>query len=129
MVSQATRFTALFCGYALAGAVLAGNSDAAAVSQGLDSAMPAKLAVSDRFIKTGKWLESNAAAGLEHNSSGPTSVNIGSGGLITVTFNSPAELAGKSIVLTPSDGGSGKVNWACKASDAFPAGAVPKECQ
>jgi hypothetical protein len=129
MVNRMIRITALFCGCALAGTLLAGNSDEAAVSQGLSSAMPVKLSVAEQFAKTGNWIASNAAAGLEQGSNGPTTVSVSTGGLITVTFNSPADLAGKSIVLTPSDGGNGQVNWACKASGAFPAGTLPKECQ
>ena len=129
MVSRAIRVTAFLCGCVLAGSVLAVNSDAATVLEALNLAMPAKLSVSEQFVKNGKWVEDNAAAGLEQESSGPISINVSSGGLITVTFNSPTDLAGKAIVLTPSDGGHGQVNWTCKASDAFPTGALPKECQ
>ena len=129
MVSRTIRATAICFGCALAGFVLAGSSDADVVSVGLNSAMPAKLGVSEQFAHSGKWVGSNAAADFEPTIGGPTSVNISAGGLVTVTFNSPADLAGKVIVLTPSDGGHGKVNWACKASGEFPLGVLPKQCQ
>jgi type IV pilus assembly protein PilA len=130
MAVRINRLTTVVCLTAVAGAAFAGNSSPSdAVTAGLAAAMPAKLAVSEKFAKTGQWPESNAAAGFEASASeGAASVNVGSGGLITVTFNDSAGLAGKSIVLTPSSAGHGTVHWSCKGAD-FPANTLPKECQ
>jgi type IV pilus assembly protein PilA len=128
MASQVTRLTTAFCLTVIVGVAFAGNSSASdVIMDGLNAAMPAKLAVSEAFAKTGQWAESNSAVGFEA-SQGAASVNVGSGGLITITFKDPAGLAGKSIVLTPSSAGNGTVNWSCKGA-AFPASTLPKECQ
>jgi type IV pilus assembly protein PilA len=128
MAGHIIRLSTAFCLTVVAGVAFAGNPNASdAVTAGLNAAMPAKLAVSEKFAQTGQWPESNAAAGFEA-SEGAASVNVGSGGVITVTFSDSAGLAGKSIVLTPSSAGKGTVHWSCKGSD-FPASTLPKECQ
>ena len=107
MAIRINRFTIAFCLTVVTGIALGGNlSPSDAVKTGLNAAMFAKLAVSEKFVETGQWPESNAAAGFKE-SEGTTSVIVGSGGLITITFKDPLELAGKSIVLTPSSADEG----------------------
>ena len=117
-----------------AGAALASDSDtsasagADAVNTALLEAAPAKLAVSETFAQTGRWVSSNGAIGFESPAGAAHAIDIGRGGTVTIAFSGPAEVAGGSIVLTPSDGGNGRVEWACTSSN-LPADAVPDGCR
>lgn len=123
MSTATKRLVTAFCVFLVAGAACAGVApDASAVKAGLNAAAMARLSVSEAFIKTGKWAESNAAAGYEAPSGGPASVNVGPGGVITVDFGGP------SITLTPSDGGKGQVDWSCKGT-GLAADVLPQECR
>ena len=82
-------------------------------------AASARTAVAEYFNSEGTWPESNAQAGIAE-SSPQFPVSIGPGGVITIHFDEPAELVGKSIVLTPRSEASGDwvdVYWSCSAVD------------
>lgn len=84
-------------------------------------AASAKTFVSEYFQSEGIWPDSNAQVGLPETSP-QFPVSIGPGGVVTVHFDEPAELAGKSIVLTPSAGESGDfLSWECSAAEIPPA--------
>jgi hypothetical protein len=113
-----------------AGTALAGDGTAAAdaVNAALAEAAPAKLSVAETFAQTGRWVHSNEAIGFEAPTGASHSINVGNHGAITIAFSGPAEIAGGAIVLMPSDGGNGRVEWACTSSD-LPADAVPQGCE
>lgn len=113
-------------GASLAGLAFASGApaalDAATLQAGLMAAAPAKLSVSEQFAKTGVWADSDSSANVEASGNGQATVSVGSGGVITIAYTTGAE-----IVLTPADGGNGRVNWACSAR-AVPAELVPEGC-
>ncbi|MES1940565.1 fimbrial protein (precursor) [Salinisphaera sp. T5B8] len=96
----------------------------AKASEGLTLASSAKTAVAETYQTDGAYPTSNAEAGLPGTISGEyvSSVVVGNGGVITVTFNSTdSALNGKTLTLTPSTttgSGSaatatGSISWVC----------------
>jgi hypothetical protein len=80
-----------------------------------------KIVVAEYFLSQGNWPNSNEQAGVDNSTLNPT-ISIGPNGVITIRFEEPEELAGKSIVLTPRAGGSGDyVEWRCSSADIPPA--------
>jgi type IV pilus assembly protein PilA len=99
----------------------------ARVSEGLVLASSAKLAVSEGFYSND--MDGVVAAAGDWNN-GFTStkyvdtIDVSDEGVITITYLSPAQIAGKTLVLTPSIGNvqlatgqTGNIDWSC-ASDA-----------
>lgn len=86
----------------------------------------AKLAVSERYMKTHAWAHDAAAAGFEPPAGLPGHVAIADG-IITVTFDAPVSIAGKTLLLVPSDTGDGMVHWRCEAA-GLPDALKPKGC-
>lgn len=85
------------------------------VSEGLNLASMAKLAVSETRQSTGAWPVGNGGAGLPPTitSTYVTSVVVAdAAGIITVTYSAPTQVAGKTIIMTPTEV-SGAINWAC----------------
>ena len=112
-------------GMSLTGAALAASSpglDAATVRAGLMAAGPVKLSVAEQFAKTGVWADGNSATNVETGGDDQPVVSVSTGGVITITYGSGTE-----IVLTPADGGNGRVNWSC-STKAMPAELIPKGC-
>ena len=112
-------------GVSLSGVALAVGSpvlDATTVQAGLMEAAPVKLSVSEQFAKTGIWADSNSAANVETAGDGQPAVSVSAGGVITIVYSTGAE-----IVLTPADGGNGRVNWSC-STKAMPDELVPEGC-
>lgn len=80
-----------------------------------------KTAVAEYFLSEGTWPSSNEQAGVDNSTLNPP-IDIGPNGVITIRFAEPAELAGRSIVLTPRAGDSGDyVEWQCSGADIPPA--------
>ena len=100
----------------------------ARVSEGLNLAAPAKLAVSETRISNGTWPGSNGAAGYQTaKSTYVTSIGIGNNGVITVTYSGSASLdsaASKTLTMTPSYNGTAVV-WACNGKGGGTAGTIP----
>ncbi len=102
------------------------------VTEGLSLANAAKIAVAEAFQASGAVPTSNAEAGIAATISSKyvTSVVVGAGGVITVTYNTatggiPELGAGNTIVLSPYVGGAamvagaqGPVDWACAGATA-----------
>jgi len=89
----------------------------AKVTEGLNLAAAAKLAVSETRFSTGAFPVTNAAAGYD-GAATPivTSIIIGTAGEITITYASPLDIAGNTLVLTPTLSSSNQVaEWACNA--------------
>jgi type IV pilus assembly protein PilA len=100
----------------------------ARVSEGINLAAPAKLAVSETRISNGVWPANNSAAGyVTGKSTLVTSVGIGNNGVITVTYSANAKLdSAKSttLTLTPSYNGTA-VQWSCNGNSGGTAGTIP----
>ena len=87
----------------------------------------AKLAISEQYTKTQVWAHDATAVGFEAPTGIPGRIAIADG-TITVTFDAPASMAGKTLKLIPSDTGDGRVHWRCEAP-ALPAAIRPKGCE
>jgi type IV pilus assembly protein PilA len=100
------------------------------VTEGLNFAAAAKTAVSERYIATGTWPGTNAAAGMgepaDIKSKYVLGVTVGVGGQVTVQFGydiNPAIVAAEnSLVYTPYTSPNGDVSWQCGVYP-MPAGA------
>lgn len=99
-----------------------------AVQAGLAAASPTKIFVVEEFNRTGRWPSTNTQITIPATSSGVTAVRLGADGVITIEFNSPLELSGQSIIITP-EAVKGGVIFSCKASRDFPREVLPKPCQ
>ena len=103
----------------------------ARVSEGLNVAAAAKLAVSETWSSTNAFPTTNTAAGLpdatQITGNNVTSVTVGAGGAITVAYTGlPSDV--QSLVLTPTaTAASGTVRWQCRAGTT-PAKYLPSEC-
>ncbi|QKK04017.1 MAG: prepilin-type N-terminal cleavage/methylation domain-containing protein [Pseudomonadota bacterium] len=103
----------------------------ARVSEGLNMASSAKMAVSEHRLSEGTFPGDNATAGYETGvSSLVASIVVGGNGVITVTYSSIATLgdaAGDTLTLTPTFSGTAVI-WSCATGtieDKF----VPAECR
>ncbi len=98
----------------------------AKVSEGLNLAGAAKLAVSETFDSTGAFATSNALYGLPAAASitgtNTSSVSVGSTGIVTITYKAAGmggnpTADGTNIQLTPSTANAGAIVWTCTAGD------------
>jgi hypothetical protein len=99
----------------------------AALASALQGMARAKLAISEQYMKTHVWAHDATAVGFEAPTGIPGRIAIADG-TITVTFDAPASMAGKTLKLIPSDTGDGMVHWRCEAP-ALPATVRPKGCE
>lgn len=97
----------------------------AQVSEGLSLAAGPKSAVSEHYSNWGTFPSSNASAGVASagsiNGQYVTKVEVGTGGVITVTYGNKAhqKISGKTLLLTPFDAG-GSTKWTCSSSTIDP---------
>ncbi len=98
------------------------------VAVGLDMAAYAKLSVSESYITNGKWPNNNDEANVAPVIDTDFTIKVGNSGVVTIVYLVPAELAGKSIVMTPSSVEKGTVNWDCKSPD-IATEYLPKRCR
>lgn len=91
----------------------------AQVTEGLNLASAAKAAVAETFSASSNWPGTNAAAGLDvaTNITGKyvTSVGVGAGGQITITYGQQANRAinPDTLQLTPYTSVNGDITWQC----------------
>ncbi len=91
----------------------------ARVSEGLNLATLAKVAVTESFQSSGDWPESNAAAGLATADSitgnNVKSVGVGTSGVITITYSggTNTNINNNTVELTPTNA-SGSITWLCR---------------
>jgi len=91
----------------------------AQVTEGLNLAGSVKAAVSETFSSNGNWPATNTEAGLDAatNIKGKyvTSVSVGTGGLITITYGGQAnaKIATKTLTLAPFTSVNGDIAWQC----------------
>ena len=98
----------------------------AALASALQGMAQAKLAISEQYSKTHVWAQDTAAIGFEAPTEIPGRIAVADG-TITVTFDAPAAMAGRTLRLIPSDTGDGMVHWRCEAP-GLPAAIKPKGC-
>jgi type IV pilus assembly protein PilA len=95
----------------------------AQVTEGLNLASSAKTAVAETYSSTSVWPSTNTEAGLDTagNIRGKyvTSVGIGEGGVITITYGNQAHnnITGDTLTLTPFESDNGDVSWQCGSFD------------
>ena len=87
----------------------------AKVSEGMNLAGAAKLAVAETMSSTSAFPESNTAAGIVTPASisgnNVTSVTVGTSGMISILY-SGAEIGGSVLQLVPADN-QGSISWTC----------------
>lgn len=88
----------------------------AKVSEGMNLASSAKLAVAETYSSKGSFPTGNASAGLPPaasiNGNNVTSVTVGAAGLITVLYTVLGNGATGSLLMTPAAAG-GSIKWDC----------------
>ena len=86
----------------------------AKVSEGMNLASAAKLAVAEVYSSTGAFPDTAASAGVSSTITGNnvSSVDVGTGGVITITYSGADALNGGTLDLTPATTG-GSVTWTC----------------
>lgn len=106
-------------------------STRAKITEGISLSASAKTAVGESFHATGSFPADNAAAGMgakgDIKGKYVKSVEVGTNGVITVTYNKVGPVADDStLVLTPTDN-SGSISWACTSAiaDRY----LPAECR
>lgn len=92
----------------------------AKVSEGLNLAAAAKLAVSETVLETKQWPNNDVEAGYTPASTAIVEeVTIVSAQNIRITYSSATpEIAGKTLMLHAEVNGNGIVEWACNAANA-----------
>ena len=89
------------------------------VSEGIALASGAKSSVTEFYSSMGHFPGTNESAGLANatdiKGNAVTSVQVGTDGLITITYNDKVE-NGKTLLLSPISG-VGSVRWKCKGGD------------
>jgi len=92
----------------------------AKVTEGLNLATAAKVAVYETRMSTGiSWPADEAAAGYVSPITGLVSGIDITNGVITVSYSAPAEIVGQTVILTPTLGGDGTVQWSCNDNRAW----------
>lgn len=85
----------------------------ARVTEGLNLAASAKLAVSETAITNNALPATQAATGYVSPAATPnvTSITIAAGGVVTITYTAAA--GGGTIIMTPTLQANGDVTWVC----------------
>ncbi len=125
--------TMLFAAMLLSGAAAADTPPtdplAAGVQAGLVEGMRAKLAVSEHYFAKKAWPASVEETSFTAADPSKATVTIADGGVVTVEFAAPAELAGNTIVHSPSYAQNGDIEWSCETTGNFPAATLPDHCK
>lgn len=84
------------------------------VTEGLSLANGLKTAVTEYKSTQNMWPNANEDLGLgaDISGNGVTSVLVGAGGVITITYNSKVS-DGRTMILAPAELPSGGVKWSC----------------
>jgi type IV pilus assembly protein PilA len=94
----------------------------AKVSEGINLAGAAKLAVAETYSSRGTMPTNNTSAGLPVSTTinGPyvSSVNVGTSGLISITYTGLEPKISASILNLSPYTAAGSVKWTCKGSSA-----------
>jgi type IV pilus assembly protein PilA len=99
------------------------------VTEGLSLAASAKLSVSDYVEANGTFPLNNAQAGLAPAITGNAVSNvIVTPGLVTITFSSPSQIAGNTLVLSAYTT-RGSLIWTCGAAGNLADRFRPSSCR
>ncbi|QMU62527.1 MAG: prepilin-type N-terminal cleavage/methylation domain-containing protein [Gammaproteobacteria bacterium] len=106
----------------------------AKVTEGLNLASAAKLAVAETYSSEGSMKSTNASYGLAGASSitgnNVNSVGVDASGIVTVTY---ATLGGgvntATITLTPDTSNAGSIEWTCAGTDDLTEQYLPATCR
>ena len=100
------------------------------VSEGLNLAAAAKLAVSETRLSNGTFPASNATAGYTSPTTDiVTSIAVGTNGTILITYASPPEVAASTIIMTPAMAtNNSAVTWDCSTGTVL-SKYRPAECR
>jgi prepilin-type N-terminal cleavage/methylation domain-containing protein len=101
------------------------------VSEGFGLAGAAKTSVAEYYASEGTWPTTNTLAGMAGgasiNGNAVTGVTIGTGGVISISYNTKVSTtAGATVTLTPTDTGGG-ITFACTGS--VPSKLRPANCR
>lgn len=96
----------------------------AKISEGMNLAGAAKLAVAETRQSQGDFLDANNNSyGLPTNTSisgnNVSSVDIGTDGTITITYSNDGNIQGSTIVMVPTLGSQGSVTWTCTGGNVI----------
>jgi len=101
------------------------------VSEGMSLAAGAKSAVTEYFASNGEWPDSNTEAAIASAASisgnAVSGVEVGTDGVITVTFNTKVT-SGATLLMTPTDAG-GAVEWDCSTGGTLDVKYRPSSCR
>jgi len=107
------------------------NPAQAYAAEGFNLASMAKMGVAEYYMSMGKYPNNNQEAGLPAPSDirgdAVSSVEVGEGGVITVTYNQFVG-EGQTLILRPTSSGGGPIVWECKGG-TLPAQLRPAHCQ
>jgi type IV pilus assembly protein PilA len=96
----------------------------AKVSEGMNLAGAAKLAVAETFSSKGSFPTSNASAGLPTSTSitgnNVSSVLVGNSGRITITYTNDTNINNATLILIPSSASAGSTTWTCNTGTVAP---------
>lgn len=97
------------------------------VAEGFGMAVGFKGAVAEYYAANNQWPTSNASAGLGAVITGQdvTDVQVGAGGVITITYH-PTRLNGHTVTLTP-EALPGGIGWTCTST--FAVTLLPPSCR
>lgn len=98
--------------------------DVAMIQAGLAAASQAKVYAVEKYARTGVWADNNAAAGYDAQMTGSTTVTIGAGGVVTISYN---QGVGSQIFLTPHEREGGQIDWSC-VSHGISLRTLPEGC-
>lgn len=105
----------------------------ARVSEGIGLAAGAKTSVSEFFASNGHFPPTNLSAGLPAGTSisgnAVTSVEVGTNGAITITYDTKVDTAATTLVFTPDGTTGGSVKWDCKTGGSVLPKFRPSECR
>lgn len=101
----------------------------ARVTEGLNLASSAKLAVAEVHQSTGTFPADGAAAGYPgiSGTDNVASIAVGANGVITVTYTAAAQ--GVVLTLTPNEEATGEITWTCAVANAANNRYVPANCR
>ena len=94
------------------------------VAEGMSLAGGAKTSVTEYYANNGVWPTSNVMAGMSTTVKGNAvnSVTIGTGGAITITYNTKAA-TGATLIMRPTNT-AGSIQWNCKGVSATTGGTI-----
>ncbi len=105
------------------------------IAEGLAMASPVKPAIAEFFLAKGYLPHSNGSIGLavstNFRGSYVSGIDVGTTipGVITITYSADANIAGKTVTLTPSTAALGSIQWVCAAGTTMPTRYMPNACR